>query len=120
MATDLSIRPSGKDLQPFIDEFIKKNGVKKWTDINIPQRSRFVRTVIPRIKKFLKDSKGLIRRQELANLLGVDNDYLRNISKSAEYGPTGKPNVRYRIFQKILGDVKKLYRPVSGLSLIHI
>ena len=47
MATDLSIRPSGKDLQPFIDEFIKKNGVKKWTDINIPQRSRFVRTVIP-------------------------------------------------------------------------
>lgn len=74
MATDLSIRPSGKDLQPFIDEFIEKNGGKKWTDVNIPQRSRFVRTVIPRIKKFLKDSKGLIRRQELAKMLGVDND----------------------------------------------
>ena len=114
MATDLSIRPSEKYLQPFIDEFIEKNGGEKWTDINKFQRSRFVRRVIPRIKKFLKDSKGLIRRQELANLLGVDNDYLRNISKSAEYGPTGKPNVRYRIFQEILGDVKKLYRPVSG------
>ena len=28
---DLSIRPSEKYLQPFIDEFIKKNGGKKWT-----------------------------------------------------------------------------------------
>ena len=114
MATDLSIRPSEKYLQSFIDEFIEKNGAEKWTDINKFQRSRFVRQVIPRIKKFLKDSKGLIRRQELARLLGVDNDYLRNIAKSADYGPTGKPNVRYRLFQEILGDVKKLYRPVSG------
>ena len=31
---DLSIRPSKKYLQPFIDEFIKQNGAKKWTDIN--------------------------------------------------------------------------------------
>jgi len=116
MATDLSIRPSEKYLQPFIDEFIEKNGAEKWTDINKFQRSRFVRQVIPRIKKFLKDSKGLIRRQELARLLGVDNDYLRNIAKSADYGPTGKPNVRYRLFQEILGDVKKIYRPVSGAN----
>ena len=28
MATDLSIRPSEKYLQPFIDEFLKKNGAK--------------------------------------------------------------------------------------------
>ena len=116
MATDLSIRPSGKDLQPFIDEFIEKNGGKKWTDVNMPQRSRFVRTVIPRIKKFLKDSKGLIRRQELAKMLGVDNDYLRSIAKSQADKSTGQPNVRYRIFQEILGDVKKIYRPVSGAN----
>ena len=111
---DLSIRPSEKYLQPFIDEFIKKNGGKKWTDINKYQRSRFVITVIPRIKKFLKDSKGLIRRQELAKMLGVSNDYLRSIAKSQ--GDKGGPNVRYKIFQDILGDVKKLYRPVSGAN----
>ena len=116
MATDLSIRPSEKYLQSFIDEFLKKNGAKKWTDINIPQRSRFVLTVIPRIKKFLKDSKGLIRRQELAKMLGVENDYLRSIAKSQSDKSTGKPNVRYKIFQDILGDVKKLYRPVSGAN----
>ena len=89
MATDLSIRPSEKYLQSFIDEFLKKNGAKKWTDINIPQRSRFVLTVIPRIKKFLKDSKGLIRRQELAKMLGVENDYLRSIAKSQSDKSTG-------------------------------
>ena len=111
---DLSIRPSEKYLQPFIDEFIKKNGGKKWTDINKYQRSRFVITVIPRIKKFLKDSKGLIRRQELAKMLGVSNDYLRSIAKGQ--GDKGGPNVRYKIFQDILGDVKKLYRPVSGAN----
>jgi hypothetical protein len=116
MATDLSIRPSEKYLQSFIDEFLKKNGAKKWTDINIPQRSRFVRKVIPRIKKFLKDSKGLIRRQELAKMLGVENDYLRSIAKSQSDKSTGQPNVRYKIFQDILGDVKKLYRPVSGAN----
>jgi hypothetical protein len=116
MATDLSIRPSEKYLQPFIDEFLKKNGAKKWTDINIPQRSRFVIKVIPRIKKFLKDSKGLIRRQELAKMLGVENDYLRSIAKSQSDKSTGQPNVRYKIFQDILGDVKKLYRPVSGAN----
>ena len=116
MATDLSIRPSEKYLQPFIDEFLKKNGAKKWTDINTPQRSRFVIKVIPRIKKFLKDSKGLIRRQELAKMLGVENDYLRSIAKSQSDKSTGQPNVRYKIFQDILGDVKKLYRPVSGAN----
>ena len=114
MATDLSIRPSEKYLQPFIDEFIEKNGAEKWTDINKFQRSRFVRQVIPRIKNFLKDSKGLIRRQELAKMLGVSNDYLRSIAKGQ--ADKGGPNVRYKIFQDILGDVKKIYRPVSGAN----
>ena len=109
---DLSIRPSEKYLQPFIDEFIKKNGGKKWTDINKFQRYRFYSSVIPRIKKFLKESKGLIRRQELAKMLGVDNDYLRSIAKGQ--GDKGGPNVRYKIFQDILGDVKKIYRPITG------
>jgi hypothetical protein len=111
---DINIRPSEKYLQSFIDEFIKQNGGKKWMDVNMPQRSRFIRTVIPRIKKFLKDSKGLIRRQELAKMLGVSNDYLRAISKSQ--GDKGGPNVRYKIFQDIIGDVKKIYRPVSGAN----
>jgi hypothetical protein len=109
---DLSIRPSEKYLQSFIDEFIKQNGGKKWTDVNMPQRSRFVRTVIPKIDKFLKESKGLIRRQELAKMLGVSNDYLRSISKSQS--SSGGPNIRYKIFQDILGDVKKIYRPITG------
>ena len=111
---DLSIRPSEKYLQPFIDEFIKKNGGKKWTDINKFQRYRFYDSVIPKIKKFLKESKGLIRRQELAKMLGVSNDYLRSIAKGQ--GDKGGPNVRYKIFQDILGDVKKIYRPVSGAN----
>ena len=34
------------------------------------------------VNKFLKESKGLIRRQELAKMLNVSNDYLRSISKS--------------------------------------
>ncbi len=107
---DLSIRPSEKYLQPFIDEFIKKNGAKKWTDINKQQRYRFYDSVIPTIDKFLKESKGLIRRKELAKLLDVDNDYLRAIAKSSK----GKPNIRYKIFQDILGDVKRIYRPITG------
>ena len=114
MARDYNIRPSEKFLQAWIDEFLKQNNAKKWTDINIPQRSRFVRQVIPRIRQFEKDTKGLVRRQELAKLLGVDNDYLRAISKSADYSPTGKPNVRYRIFQDLIGPSKKIYRPVTG------
>ena len=111
---DLSIRPSKKYLQPFIDEFIKQNGAKKWTDINKQQRYRFYDEVIPKIDKFLKESKGLIRRKELAKLLDVDNDYLRAIAKSDTAGPTGKPSVRYRLFQDILGDVKRIYRPITG------
>ena len=109
---DINIRPSEKYLQPFIDEFIKQNGGKEWMDVNMPQRSRFIRTVIPKIDKFLKESKGLIRRQELAKMLNVSNDYLRSISKSQS--SSGGPNTRYKIFQEILGDVKKIYRPVTG------
>ena len=43
---DLSIRPSEKYLQPFIDEFIKKNGGKKWTDINKYQRENIVQILL--------------------------------------------------------------------------
>ena len=49
-------------------------------------------------------------------MLGVENDYLRSIAKSQSDKSTGQPNVRYKIFQDILGDVKKLYRPVSGAN----
>jgi DNA primase len=111
-----SIRPTDKFLQPWIDEFLRKNNATEWKELIPQKRAAFIQRTIPLIKKFLKDSKGYISRQELANLLGVDNDYLRSVSKSAGSNPTGKPNVRYRIFQEILGDVKKLYRPVSGAN----
>jgi hypothetical protein len=111
---DYNTRPTGKDIQPFVDEFIKKNGGKEWLDINKYQRYRFYDSVIPRIKKFLKESKGLIRRQEMAELLGVSNDYLRAVGKTKP--SKGGPNVRYKIFQDILGDYKKIYRPVSGAN----
>ena len=114
MARDYNIRPSEEFLQAWIDEFLKQNNAKKWIDVNKHQRYRFIKDVIPRIRQFEKDTKGLVRRQELAKLLGVDNDYLRAISKSADYGPTGKPNVRYRIFQDLIGPSKKIYRPVTG------
>ena len=114
MARDYNIRPSEKFLQAWIDEFLKQNNAEKWIDVNKHQRYRFIKDVIPRIRQFEKDTKGLVRRQELAKLLGVDNDYLRAISKSADYGPTGKPNVRYRIFQDLIGPSKKIYRPVTG------
>ena len=51
-----------------------------------------------------------------AKKLGVENDYVRSIDKSQSDKSTGQPNVRYKIFQDILGDVKKLYRPVSGAN----
>ena len=114
MARDYNIRPSEKFLQAWIDEFLKQNNAEKWIDVNKHQRYRFIKDVIPRIRQFEKDTKGLVSRQELAKLLGVDNDYLRSVSKSADYGPTGKPNVRYRIFQDIIGPSKKIYRPVTG------
>jgi len=116
MARDYNIRPSEKFLQAWIDEFLKQNNAEKWIDVNKHQRYRFIKDVIPRIRQFEKDTKGLVSRQELAKLLGVDNDYLRSISKSADYGPTGKPNVRYRIFQDIIGPSKKIYRPVTGAN----
>ena len=111
---DYNTRPTGKDIQPFVDEFLAQNGAKEWLDVNKYQRYRFYDSVIPRIKKFLKESKGLIRRQEMATLLGVPNDYLRAIGKSQAKSPTGKPNVRYKLFQDILGPVKKIYRPITG------
>ena len=111
---DYNTRPTGKDIQPFVDEFLAQNNAKQWLDVNKFQRYRFYDSVIPRIKKFLKESKGLIRRQEMAALLGVPNDYLRAIGKSKTGSPTGKPSVRYKLFQDILGPVKKIYRPITG------
>ena len=111
---DYNTRPTGKDIQPFVDEFLAQNNAKQWLDVNKYQRYRFYDSVIPRIKKFLKESKGLIRRQEMAELLGVPNDYLRAIGKSQAKSSTGKPNVRYKLFQDILGPVKKIYRPITG------
>jgi len=111
-----SVRPTDKFLQPWIDEFLQKNNAKEWKEIIPQKRNQFINRTIPLIKKFLKETKGYVSRQELAKTLDVENDYLRNIAKSAEYGPTGKPNVRYRMFQDILGKTKKLYRPVSGAN----
>jgi hypothetical protein len=84
MARDYNIRPSEKFLQAWIDEFLKQNNAKKWIDVNKHQRYRFIKDVIPRIRQFEKDTKGLVRRQELAKLLGVDNDYLKANANAAE------------------------------------
>ena len=111
-----SVRPTDKFLQPWIDEFLQKNNAKEWKEIIPQKRNQFINRTIPLIKKFLKETKGYVSRQELAKTLGVENDYLRSIAKTADYGPTGKPNVRYRMFQDILGETKKLYRPVSGAN----
>ena len=111
-----SVRPTDKFLQPWIDEFLQKNNAKEWKEVIPQKRNQFINRTIPLIKKFLKETKGYVSRQELAKILGVENDYLRAVSKAADYSPTGKPNVRYRIFQDILGESKKLYRPVSGAN----
>jgi hypothetical protein len=57
-----------------VEEFIAQQGVDKWEDVNKAQRARFNRDVGERIKQFKKDTKGLISRQELADLIGLDND----------------------------------------------
>ena len=51
---DYNTRPTGKDIQPFVDEFLAQNNAKQWLDVNKFQRYRFYDSVIPRIKKFLK------------------------------------------------------------------
>ena len=111
-----SIRPTDKFLQPWIDEFLQKNNAKEWKEVIPQKRNQFIKRTIPIIKNFLKETKGYVSRKELAKILGVENDYLRNIAKSDTAGPTGKPSVRYQMFQDILGKTKKLYRPVSGAN----
>ena len=111
-----SIRPTDKFLQPWIDEFLQKNNAKEWKEVIPQKRNQFIKRTIPIIKNFLKETKGYVSRKELAKILGVENDYLRNIAKSDTAGPTGRPSVRYQMFQDILGKTKKLYRPVSGAN----
>ena len=99
----------------FLEEFIAQQGVDSWEEINTAQRSRFNNQVVERIKQFKKDTKGLISRQELADLIGVDNDYLRGISKSQAY--KGGRNPKYDLIVEVLEDSKKIYRPVTGQNL---
>jgi hypothetical protein len=98
-----------------VEEFIAQQGVDKWEDVNAAQRARFNRDVGERIKQFKKDAKGLISRQELADLIGLDNDYLRAINKSGEY--KGGRNPKYQLISEILGESTKIYRPVSGYNM---
>jgi arsenate reductase-like glutaredoxin family protein len=98
-----------------VEEFIAQQGVDKWEDVNKAQRSRFNREVGEKIKQFKKDTKGLISRQELADLIGLDNDYLRAINKSREY--QGGRNPKYELVSEILGESTKIYRPVSGYNM---
>ena len=99
----------------FLEEFIAQQGVDSWEEINRAQRSRFNNQVVEKIKQFKKDTKGLISRQELADLIGVDNDYLRGISKSQAY--KGGRNPKYDLIVEVLEDPKKIYRPVTGKNL---
>jgi len=107
--------PDSSVPKDFLEEFIAQQGVDKWEDINRAQRSRFNNQVVERIKQFKKDTKGLISRQELADLIGVDNDYLRGISKSQAY--KGGRNPKYDLIVEVLGEPKKIYRPVTGYNL---
>jgi transcriptional regulator with XRE-family HTH domain len=100
----------------FLEEFIAQQGVDSWEKIDRSQRSRFNTQVVERIKQFKKDTKGLISRQELADLLGVDNDYLRGISRTRTYEGF-KRNPKYDLIMKVLGEPKKIYRPVTGYNL---
>ena len=99
----------------FLEEFIAQQGVDSWEEINRAQRSRFNNQVVERIKQFKKDTKGLISRQELADLIGVDNDYLRGISRTGTY--KGGRNPKYDLIMKVLEEPKKIYRPVTGYNL---
>ena len=99
----------------FLEEFIAQQGVDSWEEINRAQRSRFNNQVVEKIKQFKKDTKGLISREELADFIGVDNDYLRGISKSGIY--KGGRNPKYDLIMKVLGEPQKIYRPVTGYNL---
>ena len=99
----------------FLEEFIAQQGVDSWEEIDRSQRSRFNTQVVERIKQFKKDTKGLISRQELANIIGVDNDYLRGISRTGTY--KGGRNPKYDLIMKVLEEPKKIYRPVTGYNL---
>ena len=49
---DYNIRPKGRDIQPFVDEFLAQNNAKQWLDVNKYQRYRFYDSVIPESKNF--------------------------------------------------------------------
>ena len=99
----------------FLEEFIAQQGVDSWEEIDRAQRSRFNTQVVERIKQFKKETKNLISRQELADLLGISNDYLRGMSRTMT--DKGGRNPKYDQAMKILGEPKKIYRPVTGYNL---
>ena len=50
-------RPTEKILQPWIDAYLKQNGVKSWEELPKGSRAHFRKKIIPKLKVFLKESK---------------------------------------------------------------
>ena len=93
-----SVRPTDKFLQPWIDEFLQKNNAKEWKEIIPQKRNQFINRTIPLIKKFLKETKGYVSRQELAKTLDVENDVLPSeFSLSKAYPNPFNPTVNIDI-----------------------
>ena len=105
-------RPTEKILQPWIDAYLKQNGVKSWEELPKGSRAHFRKKIIPKLKVFLKESKGFIPRSEMAKLLGVEPEYLGNIRRH-----TKEVSPLLSRLKSFLGETKLLRTPlIEGIG----
>ena len=79
--------PAAKQVVPegaetFLKTYLKKRGLKNWTDLSRGQKSNFIDKVWPKYEAQQAKIKGMIPASEMAERLGISSENLANLRKT--------------------------------------